>query len=335
MNHFRRLILMIIAAVFITAMAYAQAVPDTVKDGLKGPVRTRTVTSCYFDTRFGKSEKKVKAAAVKEYDTNGYLISESVYDGEKILLYRNVWKTASDGRKLELSVYSQNGSLQGRTVYNYNGTLLTSVKKFDMSGKLLSTVAETPGNGPGSVKVVYMDGTGVTNQVSLRISDTNGSLLIQKNYSPEGSLINAVQYSYNSIGRLLTNTTLDSREQAVESRVNNYDDNGNLTMTMLIGADGELVKAQYYNYEGGRVSEIREIGPQGRPAGRQLFFYTGRGFLYEIINYNIKGQPVLKNRYENDQFGNWREFREIRITERFGELQYDVLQLEEAELSYY
>jgi len=274
---------------------------DTVKMGLRGPVKTLQVSRAVYEDRNGQWVRKKSALqSVVEFNETGCKTEEWFYGGYS---RRNTYAYGDTGRMVAFEEYRSgrlvsswemsfgaDGSSYSQFNYKDDGSISSKIlRRFDTAGDKLSDI--------------HYDDKGITVQRWERDRTTTGTVIT---YSPRwgedestrfdswgrmtemrkgwGDNLQKWTYTYDAAG-LLTEASYTDKAVSPDVYTFRYDSAGNLVEVLHKQTSGVPVAKRRYTYSS-----------TGSPATETVDWFDGEGTLDHtwIYSYDIAGNIVSK-----------------------------------------
>ena len=157
-----------------------------------------------------------------EYDDNGRMVKETVYDDEGNVSSVTELTYDSNGRMVENIYKDESGEIQSifKFEYDESGNLLKII-----DGTLVETCVYDSENVLTEIVGVDTE-TGAVNYK--RIYDSDGNMVKYISYDSNGSVSRTTEYVYDSMGKMTKSVDYDSAGEMEWEQVCKYDKNGNL-----------------------------------------------------------------------------------------------------------
>lgn len=238
------------------------------------------------------------------YDREGFPLEQITYD-ENGAVKQRIVNAYDDGGRLSESVTDESGGLgDARTVFEYEGELLTGTIahrpdgsllvsthfEYDEDGNVVATLTEVP-DANLSLKMAFeysetddvirtfsYDTAGNIIASSETVNDGNGNPLVTSAYEPDGTMGSITTYTYDSEGRPLEVAVRDSEGRLISVASKTYDPDG-------------------------LVVELVTANPAAGIEQRVVVEYDESDSVLTERTYNKLGQLVSETRYVYEYYG--------------------------------
>jgi antitoxin component YwqK of YwqJK toxin-antitoxin module len=305
------------AGALCVVAADAQEKTYSERDSLFGPVRSVTAEVAEFTTKDGKNIEGPRMP-----------VQTTTYDAR--------------GNRLKRVDYNHDGSVAQTLVYTY-----------DAEGRGTGYEDYTPGLSTARKHVYVLDANG--NRVEYKIIQPTGSAADEKylyKYDANGnkiaeelyhktSLISRNENAYDTQGRLISQTIYNP-DGSISSRVQNaISADGKPTERTRYDGDLLTYKVRYAYDKKGKLEELETTGSyvsdasmeEGHITGKLVYIYKGKDQPKETLVFNPDGSLREKVVVEYDSHGNWtRRTHRVRSAQSGKEL---TLQIEYRTITYH
>jgi len=245
----------------------------------------RSIESNEFE---GKWNKKVN-----DYDKNGNLTLQTIYDVNENLAVKHEYKYDERGLRTQYILHDKDGSILEQAFWEYDkqGNLLLkySIGKSGNISKDFEYGYDDRGN---QILINIYNYKGLFNKEELAY-DENSNMILRIVYNSNGDMVFRAEYEYNDKNNMIRDVADRICETGWVQDVFEYDDYGNRTLQALYDENGTLLleyKDEYEYDEYGNQTFIKNTsnGEVGVPTRYE----------YE---YNEYGDMTLKLRYFGDE----------------------------------
>jgi hypothetical protein len=207
---------------------------DLLREGLKGNVKTMTVTEYDFDTDDdGNVEKEWERKVRKSYNRHGYMVEECRYYEDGSLNRKTTVERDSLGIAIKRQLhFNGDGELLGTGIYSYddNGNL-AEIATYDHSGNMtdrLSYVYDNKGNQIEEKHQMLLLLNGKSSVAGEFVSkgECKDGLLHKKEAYQDGKKIAEHRMTYNAAGKIEGQTTFDGDGDFRWRHVFHYNEQG-------------------------------------------------------------------------------------------------------------
>ena len=196
------------------------------EEDLKGRVKTASIKASYLADSSGiVAEEKVAFVTTIDFDDKGDRTQKNVYSSNGSLFSKNIYNYDAKAKQLEVGIYDgDDGSL-----------LMKIISKYDSKG---NKVEENRcfSEGSSCVKHVYK-------------YDNKGNRVEESLYDVDGNLENKNICTYDSKGNRIEENCYAIDGSLSWKSVNTYDDKGNLIEWSRYASDGSLWQKAIHKYD--------------------------------------------------------------------------------------
>ncbi len=229
-----------------------------------------------------------------EYAKKGYEMTGDERLKEKIAMIVSGNITASNGWRMRVSYYDANGTLCSYLVYQRGEHGREErVSLYYADGSLVDEVdVQYNENGDETVGVTIECKTGGVAYALLKTEseyDTDGHIIVKRNYHADGTLYEYSEYEYDTDGNAIVHKYYSADGILYEYSKYEYDTDGHIIVRRDYSADGTFVNYFEYEYDtdGHRIAER---------------FYDADGTLQECIKseYDSNGNYIAERHYDGN-----------------------------------
>ena len=251
---------------------HAQHSPEIIiTAGYKGRIKT-IVEYNYTDVSSTGFNVKTGAKFLRNYDVQGRLVKELVFDANKIQTSRSSYKYNDDGTLAEERNYSPSGKFQFANLYTYdeNGKELL-MKNYNAEGLLFIKSEFTYDNRGNLIKETTKNAEDITINVAKWKYDSRNNAISEETFDADMILTRKTLFLYDSSNHLTEETILHYGMQVKNTY--GYDSLGRVIEECNYNGDGQIDKKVVSIYdENGTIAE--EI------------YYSGDGVKQKLVKYN-------------------------------------------------
>lgn len=168
----------------------------------------------------------------RTYDAVGNILSESYYDADAKLMWREVTSYNGD-KKTDSCDYNSEGEMKSKVIYKYDGENLADESFYNAKGAL-------------TWKIIYK-------------YDENNRLVKKSMYSANGYLDEEESYTYLENGKMDTIVYIDAYQNTVSREVFRYGTNDQLLEVISYDGDNVVTKRTQFKFDKvGNVIRVSE-----------------------------------------------------------------------------
>lgn len=168
---------------------------------------------------------------IYEYNTNGLLTSQSCYDSEGNLLWKNTNTYNASGKITETAEFTKTGALRSKTIFKYSSDNTTDESYYDADGNLVWK--------------------------NILKYDSNNVLVEQYSYFPDGSLDTKKTYTYNEAGKLVEILSVNEKEEQVSREVFRFNEDMTVSEYAVYNSLNQVATREFYKYDkNGNIAKI-------------------------------------------------------------------------------
>lgn len=245
----------------------------------------KTITTFMYDYKNGSFENE-GYKNYEEFDINGHLIKDALYDPK--------------------------GKLKNLVTYSYNAKGIQTSRKsqqYSDDGSV-SNASETIYNSFGQpVKMLHYRKTEL-DRINIYSYDRKGRLIKDESTIPNDTVEYINTYVYNKKNLLIEDLGITSEINDSGKRIYHtdrkykfkYDEKGNET-EMLLCQDNNVELTTYksiYDEKGNLIEDYTYDDTDGKLSAKEIFTYDNNGNIIEINMYSSSGQVTIKTTYDEN-----------------------------------
>ncbi len=208
-----------------------------------------------------KETGRTFTTAYTEYDAKGNEILSIDYDDNGEVLSKNVTKYNEQGRRTELTIFSDEETVNETHFYEYTpeGRAAKETIEYEGGFKSVKTYQYTD----GGLTLITVDEDGNTEETEKFATDKDGNVTEHTviDYNGEQTLH---QMSEFADGKLIITKNLDRDGREIDHRIYKYDEAGRMSFLGILNPKKELLDSHAYQYDDRGREILQTIGSRGK-----------------------------------------------------------------------
>jgi len=230
-----------------------------------------------YEEKFGELFEYIDSRIINDYDQNGNLLNQLVYDSEVYendevqFIGKSIFKYDNNGNEIEQTYFDSTGNIIER-----------SVKKYDEKGNVIDFIK-------------YDSLYSFHEKLFYR---KTGEITRNEIFNLKGQLINVIKWDYDRYGnqieisRYNSNGQLENDYFDMSKEVAHYSTNGLLMQRMNFDSDGKLIKNTTFEYD--KNDSLKQLIDY-------FLNYSGQVNLEKnIFNYDSIGNEIKTSKYDGE-----------------------------------